>query len=541
MDNGILFPPPPINEPVATYAPGSPERARLEQRLQAMLGEEIEIPAIIGGREVRTGATGAVVCPHEHTRRLATYHRCAATEVEQAIAAGRAAWREWSSLPWTQRAAVFLRAADLLAGPWRATLNAATMLGQSKTAREAEIDAAAELVDFWRFNPHYLARLYSEQPSSARGTWNVADYRPLEGFVLAITPFNFTSIGGNLPTAPALAGNVVLWKPSSTSLLSNYYTMKLLEAAGLPPGVINFLPGSGPDVGEPAVTSREFAGIHFTGSTSTFNHLWRVMSEHVGSYRSYPRVVGETGGKNFVFAHPSAEVPALVTALVRGAFEYQGQKCSAASRAYVPASLWQAVRSGLQETLAQVAMGPPTDFRNFMAAVIDEKSYERITGAVRQAMDSGAHELVHGGGSDQSKGWFIEPTVIRSDDPKSPLMLEELFGPVLTVFVYADERLDEAVELAEGTSPYGLTGAIFATDRHAIERLSSAFRFAAGNFYVNDKPTGAVVGQQPFGGARASGTNDKAGSPLNLMRWLSQRVTKETFDPPTDFRYPYMG
>jgi 1-pyrroline-5-carboxylate dehydrogenase len=442
---------------------------------------------------------------------------------------------------WQERAAIFLRAADLLAGPWRATLNAATMLGQSKTAHEAEIDAACELIDFWRFNPHYLARIYTEQPGSARGVWNVADYRPLEGFVLAITPFNFTSIGGNLPTAPAIAGNTVLWKPSSTSLLSNWYTMKVLEDAGLPPGVVNFLPGSGPDVGEPAVASPELAGIHFTGSTAVFQRLWQVMGDRIASYRAYPRIVGETGGKNFVFAHPSASVPALVTALVRGAFEYQGQKCSAASRAYVPASLWPAVRAGLEEALADVAIGAPTDFRNFMAAVIDRRSFQRIAGAIEQAKASGDHELLFGGKCDESEGWFIEPTVVRSDDPRSPLMTEELFGPVLTVFVYADARLAEAAALAERTSPYGLTGAIFATDRAAIAQLSTLFRFAAGNLYVNDKPTGAVVGQQPFGGARASGTNDKAGSPLNLLRWVSQRVVKESFVPPTDFRYPFMA
>jgi len=541
MDNGIHSPPPPANEPVWRYAPGSAERQGLKASLQAMLREEIEIPAIIGGREVRTGASGTVVCPHAHGHRLATYERCAAAEVGQAIAAARAAWPAWAAMPWTQRAAIFLRAADLLAGPRRATLNAATMLGQSKTVHEAEIDAACELIDFWRFNAHYLARIYAEQPGSARGVWNVADYRPLEGFVLAVTPFNFTSIGGNLPTAPVLAGNTVLWKPASTSVLSNYHIMRLLEEAGLPPGVVNFLPGSGPDVGEPALQSPELAGIHFTGSTDTFQHLWRVMSDRIASYHTYPRIVGETGGKNFVFAHPSASVPELVTALVRGAFEYQGQKCSAASRAYLPVSLWPAVRTALEEMLGQVAMGAPTDFRNFMAAVIDEASFQRIVGYIDRARASNGHEIVSGGGSDRAEGWFVEPTVVRTDDPSSPLMTEEIFGPVLTLFVYDDDRVAETAELADRTSPYGLTGAIFANDRRALVELARVFRFTAGNLYLNDKPTGAVVGQQPFGGARASGTNDKAGSPLNLLRWVSQRVIKENFVPPTDFRYPFMG
>ncbi|HVR28154.1 MAG TPA: aldehyde dehydrogenase family protein, partial [Thermoanaerobaculia bacterium] len=400
MDNGIPSPPIPANEPIRTYAPGTPERERLESRLQSMLTEEIEIPAIIGGRELHTGTTGTVVCPHQHGHRLATYERCAAPEVEQAIAAAGAAWPAWAAMPWRERFAIFLRAADLLAGSWRATLNAATMLGQSKTVHEAEIDAACELIDFWRFNPHYLSRVYAEQPGSAPGVWNVADYRPLEGFVLAITPFNFTSIAGNLPTAPALAGNTVLWKPASTSLLSSWYIMKLLEEAGLPPGVVNFLPGSGPDVGEPVLASRELAGIHFTGSTATFQHLWRVIGDRIDSYRTYPRIVGETGGKNFVFVHPSASVPALVTALVRGAFEYQGQKCSAASRAYVPASLWPAVRQELEAMLSRVKMGSPTDFGNFMAAVIDEASFRNIAGYLERAASSSEYELVHGGGSD---------------------------------------------------------------------------------------------------------------------------------------------
>jgi 1-pyrroline-5-carboxylate dehydrogenase len=405
---------------------------------------------------------------------------------------------------------------------------------------EAEIDAACELIDFWRFNPSYLARIYAEQPGSARAVWNRADYRPLEGFVFAVTPFNFTSIGGNLPTAPAMCGNTVLWKPSSTSLLSNWYTMKVLEEAGLPPGVVNFLPGSGPDVGTPALASAELAGIHFTGSTEVFHGLWKTIGDNIGSYFGYPRVVGETGGKNFVFVHPSASVGELVTALVRGAFEYQGQKCSAASRAYIPASLWPAARAGLEETLDAIGMGPPTDFRNFVAAVIDERSFRRIEAILDEAR-AGGYELIHGGRCDASDGWFIQPTLVRAEDPRSRLMTEEIFGPVLTVFVYDDARIEETVRLAERTSPYALTGAIFGADRAAVAELASAFRFAAGNLYLNDKPTGAVVGQQPFGGARASGTNDKAGSPLNLLRWLSQRVIKENFVPPTEYRYPFMA
>jgi 1-pyrroline-5-carboxylate dehydrogenase len=540
MHDGIVHPPPPTNEPVRGYAPGTPNRARLKIRLDAMLREEVEICPIVGGREVRTGLTAPVAAPHDHGHRLAIYHRGRATEVEQAIAAARGAWPSWAATRWEERVAIFLRAAELLAGPRRDTLNAASMLGQSKTVHEAEIDAACELIDFWRFNPHYLARIYGEQPSSSRGVWNTADYRPLEGFVFAVTPFNFTSIGGNLPTAPAMCGNTVLWKPSSTSLLANWYTMKVLEEAGLPPGVINFLPGSGPEVGGPALASPELAGIHFTGSTEVFNGLWKTIGDNIGTYRSYPRIVGETGGKNFVFAHPSAGVPELATALVRGAFEYQGQKCSAAARAYVPKSLWPALRTALAERLDGVTQGPPTDFRNFVAAVIDERSFRRIEGIVDEAK-AGGHELIHGGGCDGSTGWFIQPTLLRADDPRSTVMTEEIFGPVLTVFVYDDARLDEAVRLAESTSPYALTGAIFGADRAAVARLATAFRFAAGNLYLNDKPTGAVVGQQPFGGARASGTNDKAGSPLNLMRWLSQRVIKENFLPPTDYRYPFMG
>ncbi|HRC86520.1 MAG TPA: L-glutamate gamma-semialdehyde dehydrogenase, partial [Thermoanaerobaculia bacterium] len=472
---------------------------------------------------------------------LATVHLAKEPEVAQAVAAAQEAWRSWSELPWEDRAAVFLRAAELLAGPWRDTVNAATMLNQSKTAHQAEIDSACELIDFWRFNPHYMAELYAEQPISSPGVWNYAEYRALEGFVFAVTPFNFSSIGGNLPTAPAMMGNTVLWKPASTSIVSNYYILKVLEAAGLPPGVINFLPGSGPDVGDPVLARPEFAGLHFTGSTGTFNGMWRTLAGNLERYRGYPRIVGETGGKDFVFAHPSADVESLVTALVRGAFEYQGQKCSAASRAYVPKSLWGRVRPLLAEQVEGLTMGSPLDFRNFMAAVIDEKSFDKTLEYIDFARNSSGFEIVAGGYGDKSQGFFIRPTVVQSEDPRSKLMVEEIFAPVLTVHVYDDADLDGAVALCDSTSPYALTGGIFAEDRQAIVALRSALRHAAGNFYINDKPTGAVVGQQPFGGARASGTNDKAGSKLNLLRWASARSIKETFVPPKDYRYPFMG
>jgi 1-pyrroline-5-carboxylate dehydrogenase len=540
MSNAIVNVPSPRNEPVREYAPGSAEKLSLKRRLGEMLAERIEIPLIIGGEEVRTGNTFEAVCPHDHGHVLADVHQAGPAEVEQAIEAAAAAWHDWSEMDWEQRAAVFLAAAELLAGPWRDTLNAATMLNQSKTVYQAEIDAACELIDFWRFNPHFQRRVYTDQPSSAAGVWNRVEYRALEGFVFAVTPFNFTSIGGNLPTSPALMGNTVLWKPASTAPLAAYYVMRLLEAAGLPPGVINFVPGRGRQVGDPALASPDLAGIHFTGSTPVFQAMWRTVGDNIASYRTYPRIVGETGGKDFVFAHPSADPAALITALVRGAFEYQGQKCSAASRAYVPRSLWSRVRAGLEDVLARVRMGPPTDFRNFMCALIDEASFDNAMSYIEQARSGGGFEIVAGGEGDKSTGYFIEPTVISSDNPSSPLMTEEIFAPVLTVHVYDDEQLEQAAELCGSTSPYALTGAIFARDRQAIAALGGVLRHAAGNFYVNDKPTGAVVGQQPFGGSRASGTNDKAGSMLNLTRWVSQRSIKETFVPPTDFAYPHM-
>jgi 1-pyrroline-5-carboxylate dehydrogenase len=541
MANAIFRVPTPSNEPVLTYAPGTPERRTLESRLERMRAEAIEIPLVIGGEEVRTGKTAKATCPHDHRHLLATYHQGDRAAVERAIAAGQRAWPQWSRTAWEDRAAIFLRAAELLAGPWRQVLNAATMLGQSKTAHQAEIDAACELVDFFRFNVAYMTELYQEQPLSSSGCWNRVEQRPLEGFVFAVTPFNFTSIAGNLPTAPALMGNVVLWKPASSAIYSAWFIMRLLEAAGLPPGVINFVPGSGAAIGDPALASPELAGLHFTGSTAVFNGMWQTMAGNLERYRGYPRIVGETGGKDFVFAHASCDVDELVTALVRGAFEYQGQKCSAASRAYVPASLWPRVAERLRETVDGLAMGGPEDFANFCAAVIDQRAYGTIKGYIDEAKKTPGNEILAGGRCDDRDGWFIRPTVIRCADPRARTMREEIFGPVLSVFVYEDARLEEALELCDRGSPYALTGAVFARDRAAIAAMSDALRHAAGNFYINDKPTGAVVGQQPFGGSRASGTNDKAGSKLNLMRWTSVRTIKETFVPATDHRYPFMG
>jgi 1-pyrroline-5-carboxylate dehydrogenase len=531
----------PANEPVRAYGPGSPEKAAIKRRLSEMLHETLDIPVIIGGREVRTGDTVQAVCPHDHQHVLATFHQAGAAEVAAAAEAAARAWKEWSETDWQVRAAVLLRAGELLAGPWRDTLNAATMLNQSKTVHQAEIDSACELIDFWRFNPHFMRVLYQEQPWSHPGIWNRVDYRPLEGFVFAVTPFNFTSIGGNLPTAPALMGNTVLWKPASSSVFSNYHVFRVLEAAGLPPGVINFLPGRASKVGDPVLAHPDLAGIHFTGSTPVFQQMWKTLGDNIAKYRSYPRVVGETGGKNFVLAHASADPAALTTALVRGAFEYQGQKCSAASRAYIPRSLWGGVRRLIEEMVAAIRMGSPTDFGHFMAAVIDENSFDRIIEYVDYAKGSPDAEILTGGKGDKSHGYFIEPTVVLTKDPRFRLMKHEIFGPVLTVYVYEDGDLETAIELADTTSPYALTGAIFAEDRQAISRLTRALRHSAGNFYINDKPTGAVVGQQPFGGARASGTNDKAGSAANLLRWTSQRAIKESFVPPRDFRYPHMA
>src|SRR5512133_1025327 len=540
MVNGLYRIPDPRNEPVLSYAPSSPERAALKARLSELGGRELEIPLVIGGREVRTGRLADARVPHRHAQRLARWHQAGPAEVQAAIEAAMSARKAWAATPPPDRAAIFLRAAELLAGPWRQILNAATMLGQSKTVYQAEIDSACEIVDFWRWNPHFMERILAEQPHSPPGQWNRLEYRPLEGFVLAVTPFHFTSIAANLPTAPALMGNTVVWKPATSAVYSAWYVYKLLEAAGLPPGVINFVPGPGRAVGDPALASPDLAGLHFTGSTAVFQGMWRTIGENLGRYHGYPRIVGETGGKDFVFVHPSADVKAAAVALVRGAFEYQGQKCSAASRAYVPESLWAELRDRLLAMTAELKVGEVEDFSTFMGAVIDREAFERIKKYVGIARSSSQAKILAGGRADDAEGFFSEPTIIETVNPRFQLMEEEIFGPVLTVYVYADIRLDEALELCATTSPYGLTGAFFARDRDAIVNATRRLADAAGNFYVNDKPTGAVVGQQPFGGARASGTNDKAGSIANLYRWASLRAIKETFDPPTRVEYPYM-
>jgi 1-pyrroline-5-carboxylate dehydrogenase len=530
--------PPPLNEPNKTYLPGSPERAELKARLKSMAAEKADIPVIVGGREIRTGRVEHSVMPHDHGHVLADFHRATREHVTQAIDAAAAAHREWSNWPWEDRAAVFLKAAELLATKHRATLNAATMLGQSKTAYQAEIDAACELIDFWRFNVQFAQELYAEQPRSDRTMWNQLDYRALEGFVYAVTPFNFTAIAGNLPTAPALMGNTVVWKPAATAMLSAHYLMQLLTEAGLPPGVINFVPGDPVAVSEVALAHRDLAGVHFTGSTGVFNSMWETIGSNMGRYRGYPRIVGETGGKDFIVAHPSADVDALAVAVVRGGFEYQGQKCSAASRVYVPESLWPAVRDRVVAMMETIRMGDTRDFRNFMGAVIDAKAFRRIAGYIAGARERDT--VVAGGGVDDATGYFVEPTLIQTTDPSNRLLCEEVFGPVVAAFVYPDRTWAELLHTVDTTSPYALTGAVFARDRKAVKQAAIALRNAAGNFYVNDKPTGAVVGQQPFGGARASGTNDKAGSKLNLVRWVSPRTVKETFVPPTAYEYPFM-
>jgi 1-pyrroline-5-carboxylate dehydrogenase len=541
MTTGIFTLPTPYNEPVRDYAPGSPERASLKQRLAELDGQQIEIPMIIGGKEVRTGQTSKSVKPHQTSHVLAEYHTGGADQVEQAIAAAREAHRDWSNTPWEERASVFLRAADLLTGPWRDTMNAATMLGQSKTVYQAEIDAACELADFWRFNPTYMRRIMEEQPRSSPGVWNRMEYRPLEGFVFAVAPFNFTAIAGNLSTAPALMGNTVVLKPASTAVYSTYFLMKLLEAAGLPPGVINMVLGSGSVIGDAALRSPELAGIHFTGSTAVFQSMWKTVGDNIAGYHGYPRIVGETGGKDFIVAHPSADAQAVATAVVRGAFEYQGQKCSAASRIYAPTNLWPEIRQALETEVPTIRMGPVEDFRNFMGAVIDQNAFRTQEEAIDQVKQSDDAEIVVGGETDDSEGYFVAPTVVATTDPNFDLMERELFGPVVTAYVYDEKRFDDTLDVVNETSPYALTGAVFATERPAIEKAHERLIHAAGNFYVNDKPTGAVVGQQPFGGSRASGTNDKAGSMWNLIRWTSPRTIKETFVAPTDYRYPFMA
>ena len=533
--------PPPVNEPVLSYAPSTPERVELKKALKDLSTRQADIPLVIGGKDVRTGTTVDVVMPHCHRHVLAKAQQAGPGEVQAAIAAARDAWRDWSGWRFERRAAVFLKAADLLATRYRPIVNAATMLGQSKTAHQAEIDAACELIDFFRFNVHFAERIYGEQPVSAPGTWNYVDHRPLEGFVYAITPFNFTSIGGNLPTAPAIMGNTVVWKPAATAVLSNYFILRLLEEAGLPPGVINFIPGPSAQVSQRVLADRAFAGIHFTGSTEVFQTLWKQAAANLTAYAAYPRLVGETGGKDFILAHASADVDALGTGMVRGAFEYQGQKCSAASRAYVPASLWPQVRDRILEMLAEVKVGDPADFRNFMGAVIDRKAFDKITAYIDAAKQTPGVKLLFGGGARDADGYFIDPTLLQVDDPRYRTMCEEIFGPVLSVHVYPEAHWAETLRTVDETSPYALTGGVFAQDRRALDQAQQALRYAAGNFYVNDKPTGAVVGQQPFGGARASGTNDKAGSPLNLVRWVSPRAVKENFLPPRSFTYPFMA
>jgi 1-pyrroline-5-carboxylate dehydrogenase len=541
MNNGIARVPKAVNEPIRNYAPGTPERESLKKKMVELKSRTFTIPLIIGGKEVESGKLGECRMPHDHGHLLATYHQAGPEQIELAVAESQKAWESWSRMPWPDRAAIFRRMAVLLAGPYRDLLNGATMLGQSKTVYQAEIDSACELIDFYNFNSEFMARIYADQPPhSPTGTWNRLEYRPLEGFVFAVTPFNFTSIAGNLPTAPALMGNVVLWKPASSAVYSAYFLMKLFQEAGLPDGVINFVPGSGSKVGVPVMENPSLAGIHFTGSTEVFQSMWSTVAANLRKYKGYPRIVGETGGKDYVFVHESADIDATVTALVRGAFEYQGQKCSAASRAYIPDSIWPDLRRRYVETVETIRMGDIEDFRNFMGAVIDRAAFESITAYIDHAARSDDAEIVTGGGYDASKGYFVEPTTILTTDPHFKTMEEEIFGPVLTIHVYEAGRYEETLHLCDRTSPYALTGAVFARDRRAVITARDILTHSAGNFYINDKPTGAVVGQQPFGGARASGTNDKAGSPLNLMRWVSARAIKENFLPPRDYRYPHM-
>ena len=540
MSNAILNMPIPKNEPIYGYGPGSTEKSKLKAELQKLSGQELEIPLIIDGEEIRTGETGKCVMPHNHNHVLGHFHQAGKAEVDQAIKASLKARHAWANLPWEERAAVFMKAAEILSHEQRFVLNAATMLGISKTPIQAEIDSACELIDFWRFNVHFMEEIYRQQPKSVPLSWNRVEHRGLEGFVFAVTPFNFTAIAGNLPTAPAMMGNTVVWKPASSAVYPAYHVMKILEKAGLPPGVINFVPGPGRLVGDEVLGHPSLAGVHFTGSTGVFQNMWKSVGNNIHHYHTYPRIVGETGGKDFIFAHASADVQALSVALVRGAFEYQGQKCSAASRAYIPRSIWPQVKDQIVDMTAELKVGDVSDFTNFMGAVIDQKAFDNIKSYIDYAKSSSEAEILAGGNYDDSVGYFIDPTIVETTNPKFKLMEEEIFGPVLTIYVYEDRDLAQTLELCNTTSPYGLTGAIFAQDRQVIVQMSQALREAAGNFYVNDKPTGAVVGQQPFGGARASGTNDKAGSLINLQRWVSQRTIKENLLPPLDYRYPHL-
>lgn len=541
MDNAIFRFAKPINEPVKAYAPGSVEKSSLKQMLSQLATEQWDIPLIIGGKEIRTGNTGKVVMPHNHKHVLATYHKAGEKEVQMAVDAAVKAQREWSELPWVERASVMMRIAELISTKYRYALNASVMLGQSKNPMQAEIDAPCELIDFLRFSAFYAGQVYADQPYSDTGILNRMEYRALEGFVFTLTPFNFTSIASNLNLAPAMMGNTTVWKPSTTAIYSNYILMKIFHEAGLPDGVVNFVPGQGSLIGKVVTQSPELAGFHFTGSTGTFNTLWRTIGENLGTYRSYPRIVGETGGKNFIFAHASAPAEDVATAIVRGAFEYQGQKCSAASRAYIPSSLWGEVKERVGAMLASIRMGDVQDFTNFVNAVIDEASFDNIMSYINFAKQSPEATVLFGGNGDKSEGYFIQPTVIVTTNPSFKSMAEEIFGPVITIFVYDDKQYEETLELCDRTSPYALTGSIFARDRYAIDKAFKLLRYAAGNFYINDKPTGAVIAQQPFGGSRASGTNDKAGGPLNLIRWTNPRTIKETYVSPTHYGYPFLG
>ncbi|RKH67267.1 L-glutamate gamma-semialdehyde dehydrogenase [Corallococcus aberystwythensis] len=534
--------PAPKNEPVLSYAPGTPERAELQSTVKRMSGERIEIPVVIGGKHVKSGKTDTVRMPHRHQHVLATLHEADAGHVEQAIQNAMSVKEDWARMPFHARAAIFLRAAELLTTRYRPLLNASSMLGQSKTAHQAEIDASCELIDFLRYNVHFAQQILAIQPESSAQTWNMTDYRPLDGFVFAIAPFNFTSIALNLCLSPALMGNVVLWKPSSTQALSAWYSLELMREAGLPDGVINMLPGDGPTVGNPVLASPHLGGIHFTGSTPTFNNLWKTVGENIGRYKQYPRLVGETGGKDFIFAHPSAadDLEALAVAIVRGGYEYQGQKCSAASRVYVPESLWPKLKPRLQALISEIKMGDVADFRNFMGAVIDERSFKKVSSYIELAKSGGEASIVAGGGTDKSEGYFVQPTLVQCTNPRHRIMTEEIFAPLVGVYVYPDAKFEETMKECDQSAAYALTGAIFARDRKAIEQMMSGLRGAAGNFYINDKPTGAVVGQQPFGGSRASGTNDKSGSMINLFRWSSPRTIKENFAPPVKVPYPFM-
>ncbi len=538
--NGFFNVPVPVNELVLNYAVGSEERKALKEALAAAKATKVDVPMYIGGNEVRSNKTAEMRPPHEHQHVLGTYHVSDASHVTQAIEAALAAKPKWEAMSWEQRAAIFLKAADLIAGPYRAKLNAATMLGQSKNAYQAEIDSACEIIDFLRFNVYFMTQIYSEQPQSSKGVWNRIEYRPLEGFIYALTPFNFTAIAGNLPSSAALMGNVVVWKPSNSQVYSANVLMEIFNAAGVPAGVINLIYPSGPIAAEVIFKHRDFAGIHFTGSTGVFQDIWKTIGNNIHLYKTYPRIVGETGGKDFVMVHPSAKADVVVTALARGAFEYQGQKCSAASRAYVPNNIWPAVKESLVKEINSFSVGSVEDFRNFVNAVIDEKSFDKLAAYIESAKQDATCEIIAGGSYDKSKGWFIEPTVIVTSNPKYTTMCEELFGPVLTIYVYPEHDFEATLDVLDSTSEYALTGSIISQDRYAIELATWKLRNAAGNFYINDKPTGAVVGQQPFGGARASGTNDKAGAMVNLLRWVSMRTIKETFVPPVKYTYDFM-